>query len=336
MRQEIDEIPAAAARLLAAIGPAADDFAARFRTRPPAFLATIARGSSDHAALFLKYAFELALGLPGASLGPSLASIYGVVPHTASALVLALSQSGRSPDIVAMAGAARHGGGLTVALVNTLPSPLADAADLAIDIAAGPERSVAATKSFVCTALAGLALLARVAPDRGLAAALPAFPQTLADALACDWVAAADALASASSAFVLGRGPTLAIAAEIALKLKETCGLHAEAYSAAEVMHGPVELVTEGFPVLALAVRDPAEAGVATIADRLAGHGAAVFASTPRVARAMPLALPAAGHPLLEALCAVVPAYGLAEALSRRRGRDPDRPARLAKVTETR
>lgn len=335
MRREVEEIPEAVERLLGSPPPGIAKAAAAFRRLDPLLVATVARGSSDHAAHFLKYAYELTLGLPGASLGPSLASVYGLVPRLERAAVIAISQSGRSPDIVSMTVAARQGGACAVALLNTLPSPLAEASDVAIDIAAGPERSVAATKSFVCSVVAGLALLAELEPDGSLRAALPGLPGRMRQALAADWHPAVEALAGARSLFVLGRGPSLAIAGEVALKFKETCGIHAEAYSAAEVMHGPVELVEPGFPVLALAGRDTAEASVAEIADDLAAQGASVVATSGRCRKAARLPVPAAGHPLLDALIQVVPAYLFIEALSRRRGRNPDEPRRLRKITET-
>lgn len=335
MRREIEEIPQAVSRLLAQASPAVAEAADAFRTLDPILIATVARGSSDHAAHFLKIAFELALGLPGASLGPSLASVYGVVPRLERAAVIAVSQSGQSPDIVALTRAAGRGGGCSIALVNTVPSPLAEASDHTIDIAAGPEESVAATKSFVCSVVAGLALLAELEPEGRLKAALAAFPKRLETALGCDWSPLAEACSQVRSLYVLGRGPSLAIAGEVALKFKETCGIHAEAYSAAEVMHGPVELVTPGFLVVALAARDRSEASVAHVLDELVSKGARVHATTDLCPSAGRLPVPDAGHPLLDALIQVIPAYLFLEALSRRLGRNPDSPARLRKVTQT-
>lgn len=335
MRTEIDEIPAAVMRLLDAGGPAFAAAADAIRAFGPAFMGTIARGSSDHAALFLKYAFEIELGLAGASLGPSLASVYRIVPKTSLAVLLAISQSGKSPDLIAMMTAARAGGGLAIALLNTLPSPLSEASAHAIDMMAGPERSVAATKSFVCSIVAGLAILSKLSDEPSLKRALPEFPSNLAEALACDWSILADFPGSAASIYILGRGPTFAIAHEVALKFKETCGIHAEAFSAAEVLHGPVELVEPGFPVLALTARDSAEPSIAAIADKLASQGARVFATSQLCDLAGRLPVPDAGHPLLNALIQIVPLYAFLESLSRRRGRNPDLPQRLRKVTET-
>ena len=277
MREEINEIPAAAARLLDSSKSVISDAANALREKDPAIVVTIARGSSDHAAYFLKYAIELQMGLPVASLGPSLASIYEVPMKLGSAAAFAVSQSGASPDIVAMAKGARDGGATTISLVNTLPSPLADAATFALDIKAGPEIAVAATKSFVNSIVAGLAILAGWSRDVALTRAVGALPEHFEQALALDWTALLEPLKSADSLYMLGRGPTLAIAAEAALKCKETCELHAEAYSSAEVLHGPVSIVGRNFPVVAFAARDKAEASIAGTVSKLAASNATCF-----------------------------------------------------------
>jgi glucosamine--fructose-6-phosphate aminotransferase (isomerizing) len=336
MRREIEEIPAAAARLLDRSGALLEQAGQAIRERDPQFLVTVARGSSDHAATFVKYAVELTAGLAVASVGPSVASVYGRRLRLAGSTCLTISQSGKSPDIVAMAEGARAGGALTVALTNTAGSPLAEACDFAVDILAGPERSVAATKTFVNSAIAGLALMAHATEDAALLKALEALPDDLEKAVRCDWMALAGALEDDRSLFVLGRGPSLAIAGEAALKFKETCVMHAEAYSAAEVMHGPLALVEPGFPVLALAARDAAEASVAETADALAAKGAAVSVTSRLARAASTLPHVATGHPLTDALALIVPFYGFVEAFARHRGLDPDQPRNLRKVTETR
>ncbi|TMV45188.1 SIS domain-containing protein, partial [Thioclava sp. BHET1] len=190
---------------------------------------------------------------------------------------LGISQSGKSPDIVEMLRAARAGGALTLALTNDDRSPMATSAEAQIALRAGPERSVAATKTFVCSILAGLALVAEWRQDAGLKAAVAALPEAFAAALDCDWSALSNRLVRAQSLYVLGRGPGFAIANEMALKFKETSGLHAESYSAAEVLHGPAAIVQAGFPVLALGVEDAALPQIIATADRLAGQGAEVF-----------------------------------------------------------
>ncbi|CAN7275067.1 SIS domain-containing protein [Mesorhizobium sp. LjNodule214] len=335
MRREIEEIPEATARLLDGSAAVLTEAGRGIRERDPSFVVTVARGSSDHAATFMKYAVELTAGLAVASVGPSIASIYGAKLRLAGSACLAISQSGKSPDIVAMAQAARAGGALTVAITNTADSPLARASDYAIDILAGPERSVAATKTFVNSAVAGLALMAHSTGDDALLAALAGLPEHFRKAIACDWMALAGALETPRSLFILGRGPSAAIANEAALKFKETCGMHAEAYSAAEVMHGPLALVGPGFPVLALAARDASEPSVAEAADSLAGKGAAVFVTSDKAKSALRLPYVATGHPLTDPLALIVSFYGFVEAFARHRGLDPDTPPNLRKVTET-
>ena len=335
MRMEIDEIPDAAQRLLDGSAASLAEAGQRLRKLQPVMVATIARGSSDHAAAFLKYAIELTAGVPVASIGPSIMSIYGRELRLDGCAAISISQSGKSPDIVAMAQSARRNGALSIALTNTAGSPLAEAADISIDLAAGKEQSVAATKSFVSSVVAGLSILSHWVDDSGLGAALTRLPEALGRAVTVDWTPLMAALKDRNSLYVLGRGPALAIAQEAALKFKETCGIHAEAYSAAEVLHGPARIVEAGFPVLALAARDASEAGVAEIADRLAKQGATAFATSNRVTAAQRMPFVETGHGITDALVLIASFYGFVEMLSRHRGFDPDNPPHLKKVTET-
>lgn len=335
MRREIAEIPEAVARLLDQSGTALAEAGANLRRSQPRFLTTVARGSSDHAAAFIKYAVELTAGVPVASVGPSIASIYGAKLKLAESACLAISQSGKSPDIVSMAEGAREGGALTIAITNTAESPLAAASDHCIDIAAGIEKSVAATKTFVNSAVAGLALIGHWTEDERLLAALADLPAHFREAVGCDWMEIADALSQRHSLFILGRGPSMAIANEAALKFKETCAMHAEAYSAAEVMHGPVALVKPGFPVLALAARDASEPATAAVADELCRKNAAVFVTSTLARQAAILPHVATGHPLTDPLGLIVSFYAFVEAFARHRGLNPDAPPNLRKVTKT-
>lgn len=336
MSREIGEIPEAAARLLDRSAASLAAAGQALRDKDPAFLITIARGSSDHAAHFIKYAVELQAGRPVASLGPSLASIYKTNLKLAGGAAIAISQSGKSPDIVSMAQAATDAGAVTIALTNTLPSPMASACSHALDICAGPELAVAATKSYVNSVVAGLAVLAEWTNDDELRRAVAELPGHLQRAVGLEWDELALALAGAESLYMLGRGPALAIAGEAALKFKETSEVHAEAYSAAEVLHGPVALVSSNFPVITFAARDAAEGSVTDIADSLADKGGLVFATSDKVKKARPLPFVATGHPLTDALALILPFYGFVEAWSRSRGFNPDAPAALKKVTETR
>jgi glucosamine--fructose-6-phosphate aminotransferase (isomerizing) len=336
MQAEVAEIPAAAERFLAGSRDAVAAAAAAMRAADPGLIVTVARGSSDHAATYLKYGAELLAGVPVASVGPSVASIYGRQLRLGGAACIGISQSGKSPDIVEMMRSARAGGALALAITNAADAPLAAACDHTLPLQAGPERSVAATKTFVASVLAALALLAEWREDDGLREAVAALPRQFAEALACDWTPLADRLVRANFAFVLGRGPGFAIASEVALKFKETCGIHAESYSAAEVLHGPAALVRAHFPVLALGVEDAALPQVIATAERLAGQGADVFLTAPGAAAPV-VALPtvAGVHPLTAPLVLVVTFYRFIEALARRRGLNPDEPPHLRKVTET-
>jgi glutamine---fructose-6-phosphate transaminase (isomerizing) len=335
MAREVAEIPEAAARFLHLSSDAVGRTAAAMRKKDPALIITVARGSSDHAATYLKYAIELVAGIPVASVGPSIASIYGRPLRVASAACIGISQSGKSPDLVEMMRAARAGGALTVAVTNEAESPMAAASAECLALQAGAEQSVAATKTFVTSVLAGLALLAEWQDDQPLRAAVADLPSAFGQALALDWSPLADRLLQAHSLFVLGRGPAFAIANEAALKFKETCGLHAESFSAAEVLHGPSAIVQAEFPVFALGVTDAALGRVVQTAERLAAQGADVFLTGADAIGATRLPSVENLHPLVAPLVLIVGFYSFIETLSRRRGFDPDLPPYLRKVTET-
>jgi glucosamine--fructose-6-phosphate aminotransferase (isomerizing) len=335
MRREINEIPEAVARLLQGQSNMFCEVGRALKAKDPAYLVTVARGSSDHAATFLKYAIELTTGRPVASIGPSIASIYQVPLQLSGAAAICISQSGKSPDIVATARAAKNGGALTIALTNTAQSDISAASNHVVDIAAGPELAVAATKSYVSSIVAGLALLAEWQGDAALQKALADLPEHLQQAVSLDWSLLATQLGDADSLYMIGRGPSLAIASEAALKFKETSNMHAEAYSAAEVLHGPVALVENRFPVLSFIARDAAEQVAAEVIDGLAQKAALGFATSARVKVAHQLPFVATGHPLTDALALIVPFYGFVEAWSRSKGFNPDQPQALKKVTET-
>ena len=336
MLAEALEAPAAVARLLAGNAALCRDLGRALRARPPRFVATGARGSSDNAAGYAKYLIEIRLGLATASLGPSVCSVYGVRPQLAGALFLAVSQSGRSPDLLSLAAGARAGGAVTAALVNDEASPLATSCEWVLPLRAGAERSVAATKSWIASLAAILQLVAAWSEDAALRRATDRLPDDLAAAASADWDAAAGLLAGAADLFVVGRGPGFAAAQEIALKLKETAGLHAEAYSAAELMHGPLPLAGPRFPVLVLSQDDAALPGLVELVDLLIERRVPLLVAGP-AARPGAVALPlAAGlHPFAAPIALVQSFYPLAERVARARGRDPDRPPHLSKVTET-
>ncbi|WP_185984268.1 SIS domain-containing protein [Aureimonas mangrovi] len=334
MAREIAEIPAATERFLERSAPRAHEIGTRLATLDPRVLVTVARGSSDHAATYWKYAAEIATGRPVASIGPSIVSVYGARLDLAGQAALAISQSGRSPDIVALLDAARRGGAETIALVNAEDAPLSQGATWPLALHAGPERSVAATKSFVVAVVAALSILAGWTRDDALARALNDLPARFETALEQDWSAALETVAAARSLYTLGRGPGFAVAGEAALKLKETSVLHAEAFSGAEVLHGPVSLVGEGFPVLAFLAGDASRPGLVEICERVAASGGTLLA-VGDAGRGLTLPYAPTGHPITEPLSMLVSFYAFVEQVSQARGQDPDKPRGLKKVTET-
>ena len=300
----------------------------------PRAVLTCARGSSDHAATFARYLIETNLGLVTSSASPSVSSVYGVRQDLARCLFLVISQSGRSPDLLSAAAAAKASGALVLALVNVEDSPLAASADHVIPLRAGLETSVAATKSYICALAAVLHLVARWGANESLLRALDNVPAQLEAAWQMDWQPMVDALTPARNLFVLGRGLGLAVAQEAALKFKETCGLHAEAFSSAEVRHGPMALMQKGLPVLMFAQDDETRAGVEALARELSAGGVNVLMAGPAVAGVKMLPTPAAPAAVAPLLFAQI-FYRWAATLSVARGFDPDHPPHLRKVTET-
>jgi glucosamine--fructose-6-phosphate aminotransferase (isomerizing) len=316
--------------------------AKRLRDAPPRLVVTCARGSSDHAATFAKYLFETRLGVVTASAAPSVSSVYGARQDLRDALFLAISQSGRSPDLVASARSAQEAGALVVALVNDESSPLASLADFTLPLCAGEEKSVAATKSYIASLSALVHLASEWSRDTALRSVLSRLPADLDRAWSLDWSAALEALSPVTHLYVIARGVGLGVAQEAALKCKETCGLHAEAFSSAEVRHGPQALLREKFPALVFCQDDETKSGTEALARELAQRGVPVFAagmSLPApdgATNGNPVVLPAiASHPIIEPLLLAESFYRLANALAIARGHDPDDPPHLRKVTET-
>jgi len=305
------------------------------RKRSPPVVITCARGSSDHAATYAKYAIETRIGVPVASAAPSVASLYGSPLKAAGAICIAISQAGRSPDLLATVSGLKKAGARVVALVNEADSPLADMADEVFGLAAGPERSVAATKSFIASLAAIALLVAEWSDDDALRSDLGDLPSRLRGAWELDWSELVHGLKDATDLYVLGRGLGYGIAQEAALKLKETSQLHAEAFSTAELRHGPMALVREGFPALMFGQSDQTGRNIGETATALIERGARVFLAGGEAAGAT--VLPTLGcAPLLEPIMQIQSFYRAANALAIARGLDPDSPPHLAKVTETR
>lgn len=334
MHREAAEAAQAVRTQLAANRERLAHLAAELRRLKPRAVVTCARGSSDHAATFAKYLIETRAGVLTASAAPSVSSVYEAVPDLRSTIVLAISQSGSSPDLVSFATRARAAGAGVVALVNVPDSPLAACADHVVPLCAAPETSVAATKSYIASLAAIVHLVAEWTADHLLLEALAQLPAQLERAWKLDWSATLPVLVEAQDLYVIGRGLGLSLAQEAALKLKETCGLHAEAFSAAELQHGPITLVKPGFPVMLFAQDDETCAGSASLADELQARGAQVLLAG--LDRPGACVLPTVRAPgPIEPLLMAQSFYRLANALAIARGFDPDRPPHLRKITET-
>lgn len=340
-RTELAEGPDVIARLLDEGAGPVNAIARAVRERGIRLVVVAARGTSDHAAIYAQYVLGARNGLPVALATPSLASIYGTTPRLSDALVLGISQSGRSPDIVAVLDDARAQGALTVAITNDPGSALAGAADHVVALGAGPELGVAATKTYLASIMVVAMLSGALDRDAASARDLAALPAAVAATLATEDRIAELAAARADDdrCAVLARGFQYATAREWALKVKELAYVLADPYSAADFQHGPIALVEPGFPVLAVATSGPAMPGMLELLARVRDAGARVLVLSDVVdalALGDGVALPPGTPEWLAPLVAIVPGQLYAWHLALARGIDPDRPRNLTKVTLTR
>lgn len=337
--REAAEAPDRIANLLADDTGALRSAASLIREASPRFAVTVARGSSDHAASFAAYVMATRCGLVVASVAPSVVTLYDARLRWQSALVLAISQSGVSPDIVAVAKAARAGDALVIGLINAPHSPLAAVVSHVIPLLAGRELAVAATKTFVASVAAVIDLSQRLSPDPELGRAIARLPEALAASTRTDHQAAVAMFAGAARMLVVARGRSLPIAHEVALKLKEVCAMQAESLSAAELMHGPIAMVGAAYPVLVIAVDDETLAGILSTIEALKRIGAriCVISDAPAAVALADCAivLPPRLHPVVAPCAVAQAAYGFVADLALARSIDPDRPVHLRKVTET-
>jgi glucosamine--fructose-6-phosphate aminotransferase (isomerizing) len=333
MLLEAEDAPNRVQELLANDQAEYSSLGARLRELDPAVVGTIARGSSDHAATYASYLIPLCTGRLVASIPPSVVTVLRTSLRLRGQFVLALSQSGGSPDLVGALAEARRGGAFTAALVNVPGSPLAGAAELSLPQRAGEERSITATKSVLCT-MAGIArLTAEWSQDEALLSALRGLPSTLREHGAAGAGIDDQLLRGVSHALILSRGLGYGAATELALKLKETCGVHAEAFSAAEVRHGPREIVDKDYLILALALPGSGEADVLQAASELRSQGARVL-TLGRGGCDFPLR--ESRDPRLAPLLALQLLYPWIARCAKALGRDPDKPKTLAaKVIKT-
>ena len=352
LRDEILEQPTVAAWLLgpgrAPIDAIADAISGRIASRELDTIVIAARGTSDHAAVYAQYLFGARLRLPVALATPSLTSLYGVELRLDRALVIGISQSGRSPDIVGAVAAARRQGAPTIAITNDPLSELAEVAEHVIDLGAGEERAVAATKTYTAELLSVALLVAaietRLGPGQTAAdpePALASVPAAIEAALATETQAEAVAryLARHDRLVVVGRGFEYATARELALKLKELAQVAADPYSAADFLHGPLALVSAGFPLVAIAPSGPTAADLDSLLDRLGELDVdrIILSDRPEaVARgSIGILLPAALPEWLRPITTIVPGQLLAMHLAIARGLDPETPRWIRKVTLT-
>ena len=315
-------------------GPIVERIGSRLREIEPRLIVTCARGSSDHAATFGKYLLESKTGLFAASAAPSIHSVYERKMRFDNTLCVFISQSGASPDLLAAAEAARHGGAFVVALVNVDDSPLASLAHEVLPLRAGDEISIAATKSFIASLAALVHLASSWCADEKLEKELRGAPALLHEAWNCDWSEAVEPIACCRDLYVLGRGIGLGIAQESALKFKEVCGLHAEAFSAAEVLHGPIAIAGDNFPMLVYAQNDKTRPGIDALLGTLSDRGMKLITAGATKDGAINLPTPTS-HPAIEPLLRIQSFYRMANELSIRLGRNPDTPPNLKKVTAT-
>ena len=343
VRDEIFEQPEAAARFLASQGSAVEAVAELVRARGIDHVVIAARGSSDHAAIYAQYVLGIRHGLTAGLATPSVVSVYGADPGLDRALVIAISQSGASPDILAVVEAARRQGAPTVALTNEAASPLAAIADATIALSAGPERAIAATKTYTTSLLAVAALSAALTGEPADRAAVAAIPDALAAMLALEPEMAdvARAHASASRALVIARGYEYATAREWAIKIKELAHVFADPYSAADFAHGPVALVEPGVPIIAVVRDGPTAAGLTEQLARLRADLDADLTVVSELPEALAVASRAVAVPPAPAewvapIVTIVAGQLHAMHLTIARGKDPDAPRSISKVTRTR
>nr|WP_321514502.1 SIS domain-containing protein [uncultured Pseudodesulfovibrio sp.] len=311
------------------------ELASRYMNTPPRLVATCARGSSDHAASYAKYLMEVYLGIPVMSAAPSVGSIYGNPMNLEGCLYIVISQSGKSPDLLASAQWARDNGAFILALVNQEDSPAAHMADAVIPLLAGPEKSVAATKSYIASLSALLHFTAAMSGDMALGNAFNRLPDNLEKALSLSWDEAVEPLADAENLFVVGRGLSYGVALEAALKLKETSSLHGEGISGAEIMHGPLALIRRRSRILVFSQQDATRPGLLELAEVLRDKGAKLFMAEEGGPTPGRLPVVPGMHPAAAPIAMIQSFYTMANQLALARGMNPDNPPSLKKVTET-
>ncbi|WOH37763.1 SIS domain-containing protein [Thalassotalea fonticola] len=326
MEQEAKQTPKVIAEQIKLNAAVAEKIGNKLTTIDPKMVMIIGRGSSDHAGVFGKYLIEIEAGIPTFAAAPSVASVYGKTLKLDNAFVIVISQSGRSPDILSQAQMAKDAGAYVVALVNDETSPLAEIADDVLPLRAGPENSVAATKSYLATLSALLQLTAYWSKNDELVSALNTLPEALLKAIDAPAQLTIDGLGDTRNLVVLGRGLGYAVSKEIALKLKEVCSIHAEAFSSAEFLHGPVTLVAQKLTILDCHVNDESDQSHKEQIIEVKSRGADLIHLQQIVNDV---------HPRLAPLLVLQRFYLDVEKVALAKGFNPDEPQGLKKVTRT-
>ena len=301
----------------------------------PYSIVSIARGSSDHACQYLNYLAMAKLGLLPTSLSLSILTLYQTELNVKRSVGVAISQSGQSPDVVNPLKYFTENSLGSLALVNDESSPLAKIAKWTIPLHAGAEKSVAATKSFIASLSASAHLVASWKNDKTILDGLDHLPEDLIKAQQCDWTSAIETLKSSKRIMVVGRGYGLPLALEVALKFKETCTIQAEAFSAAEIKHGPQALIENGYPLIIFATRGPALQTMLDLSEDMKSRGAKVILAAPSFVKEKDLLIHSTHCEELDIISAAQSFYLMIEELSRSLGLNPDEPRHLSKVTKT-
>ncbi|MEU1285380.1 SIS domain-containing protein [Kitasatospora sp. NPDC005856] len=339
MAAEMAEQPAVLRRILDEGAPKIREVAAQIAARNPRFVLLTARGTSDNAALYAKYLIEILLGKPAGLTSMSTTTAYGAKPDLTDVLVVTVSQSGGSPDLVASTKAAREAGAVTLAVTNNADSPLAEVSEFHIDVLAGPEKALPATKTYTAELLALYLLVEGLRGGDGAAA--EELPGLAAGVLArkAEVKALAERYRFAQRLVITSRGYGYPTAREAALKLMETTYIPATPFSGADLLHGPLAMVDNVSPVIAIVPDGKGGEALQPVLDRLRGRGADLVVvgqqaqvDAASAGFALPAGVPEEVQPILE----ILPLQLLAHEVTIARGQDPDAPRALAKVTETR
>lgn len=341
LREEIGEQPDVLARLVERNRGAVGAVVQALERRPPTFVLIASRGSSGNAARYGQHVFGRLNRLPVAFASPSLHTVYDAAPRLESALVIGISQSGQSPDVVSVIEDATRQGQISVAVTNDPDSPLAGVAQHVLLLHAGPEKAVAATKTYSASICAVAQLAATLSGDQSLLQEISSIPASVARQIfeAGDVAAAVEIASAWRSCAVVGRGPNYGTAFEVALKIKELTAIAAEPYAPADLLHGPIAIIEPGYPLVAVAPSGPARAAVDETLEMVRRRGGAplILSDDLELHRAGEGFLRLVPVPeWLSPLVAVVPVQLLAVGVAERRGVDVDHPFGLSKVTLTR